>query len=179
MPKISHVRLLAERDLQHVRNQMRLDAMMFAEFFARAGGVEITEGDELQFVNLLIPDEHFLEHQLGFAVRIDRALRQIFRHRHAVRRAVGRAGGAEDEFFHAAFHGGVGELERVDEVVVKIFFRVRHGFADERAGGEMQDGVRLRGFDGAEDVRPPASGLAKMNFARGSTAERWPSVRLS
>ena len=53
------LRLLAERDLQHVRNQMRLDAMMFAEFFARAGGVEVAEGDELQPVNLLIPDGGF------------------------------------------------------------------------------------------------------------------------
>ena len=131
---------------------MRFDAMMFAKFFARAGGVEIAEGDEFQSVNLLIPDEHFLEHQLGFAVGIDGTLRQIFGHRHAIRRAVGGAGGTEDEFLHAALHGGIGELERVDEVVVKIFFRVRHRFADERVGGEVHDGVRLRGFDGVEDV---------------------------
>ena len=131
---------------------MRLDAMMLAEFFARTGGVEIAEGDELQLVNLLIPVEDLLEHQLGFAVRIDRALRQIFGHRHAIRRAVGRAGGAEDEFLHAAFHGGIEQLEAIDDVVVKILFRVRHGFADERVGGEVHDGVRLRGFDGLENV---------------------------
>ena len=49
------LRFLAERDLKHVRNEMRLDAMMFAEFFARAGGVEIAERDEFQPVNLLVP----------------------------------------------------------------------------------------------------------------------------
>ena len=96
--------------------------------------------------------EDFLEHQLGFAVGIDRALRQILRHRHPVGRAVGGAGGAEDEFLHAAFHGGIGELERVDDVVVKILFRVGHGFADERVGGEVHDGVGLGGFDGVENV---------------------------
>ena len=125
---------------------------MLAEFFARAGGVEIAERDEVQPVNPLIPQQRLLEHQLGFAVGIDRALRQVFRHRHAVRRAVGGAGGAEDEFFHAAFHGGVGKLERVDEVVVEILFRIRHGFADERERGEMQNRLRLHRLDGGENV---------------------------
>ena len=147
-----HLRFFAERHEQHVRNQMRLDAVMLAKFFARAGSVEIAEGDEIQLVNFTIPDEHFLEHQLGLAVRIDRTLRQILRHRHAVRRTVSRAGGAEDEFFHAAFHGGVRELERVDEVVVEIFFRVRHGLAYERERGEMQNRIRLHRLDGGENV---------------------------
>ena len=47
---------------------MRFDAMMLAEFFARAGGVEIAEGDEFQAVNLMIPLENFLEHQFRFAI---------------------------------------------------------------------------------------------------------------
>ena len=125
---------------------------MFAEFFARAGGVEIPEGDELQPVDFLIPLEDFLEHQLGFAVGIDRALRQIFGHRNFVGRAVGGARRAEHEFFHAAFDGGIEQLEPVDDVVVKILFRVGHGFADERVGGEVHDGVGPGGFDGVEDV---------------------------
>ena len=139
------LRQLAEHHLQHPRNQMGFDAVMFAEFFARAGGVEVTEGDELQAVNFLIPLEDFLEHQLGFAVGIDRALRQILGHRNFVGRAVGGARRAEDEFFHAAFDGGIGQFERVDDVVVKILFRVGHGFADECAGGEVHDGVGLGG----------------------------------
>ena len=52
------LRRLAERDFEHVRDQMRFDAMMFAKFLARAGGVEITERDEFQSVNLVIPFEH-------------------------------------------------------------------------------------------------------------------------
>ena len=89
---------------------MRFNAMMFAEFLAGAGGVEVAERNELQLVNLLIPVEHLLEHQLGFAVRIDGALRQILGHRNSIRRAVGGASGAEDEFLHAAFDGGVGAV---------------------------------------------------------------------
>jgi hypothetical protein len=131
---------------------VRLDAMMFAEFFARAGGVEVTEGDEFQLVKLLIPDQDLLEHQLRFAVGIDWALRQILGHRHAVGRAVGRAGGTEDELLHAAFNGGVGEFERVDDVVVEILFRIRHGFAHERARCEMHNGIGPGRFDGVEDV---------------------------
>jgi hypothetical protein len=67
-------------------------------------------------------------------------------------RSVGGAGGAEHEFLHAAFDGGIGQFERVDDIVVKILFRVGHGFADEGAGGEVQDGVGPGGLDGVEDV---------------------------
>src|ERR1019366_8119581 len=147
-----HLRLLAERHEQHVRDEMRLDAVMLAEFFARAGSVEITERNEFQSVNLLIPQQRLLEHQLGFAVGIDRTLRQIFRHRHAVWRTVSGASRAEDEFLHATFHGGVRQLERVDEVVVEILFGVRHGLADERERGKMKAGVWLHRLDGSEDV---------------------------
>src|SRR5580704_3334376 len=47
------------RDFQHVRDEVRLDAMMFAVFSTGAGGIEIAEGDEFQVVNLVIPVEHF------------------------------------------------------------------------------------------------------------------------
>jgi hypothetical protein len=139
---------LAERDLEHVRDEMGFDAMMLAELLARAGGIEVAERDELQPVQLLIPLEDFLEHQLGFAVRIDRALRQIFGHRHAIRRAVGRAGGAEHEFLHAARHGGIQQVQPVRDIVAKILRWVRHGFADQRVGGEVENGFRLRVADG-------------------------------
>ena len=43
-------------------------------------------------------------------------------------------------------------LSAVDDVVVEILFGVLHGFADERAGGEVHDGVGLCRFDGVEDV---------------------------
>ena len=126
--------------------------MMLAEFFTRASGIEIAECHEFQPVNLLIPDERLLEHQLALAVGIDGALRQIFRHRNFIRRTVGGAGGAEDKFPHATFHGSIGQLERVDEIVVKIFFRIRHGFADERKRGEMQNRIRHHRLDGGKDV---------------------------
>ena len=92
---------LAKRDLEDVGDEMSFDAVMFAEFFAGAGGVEIAEGDEFEPVNLVIPVQHLLEHQFGFAVGIDGALREVLGHGDAVGRAVGGAGGAEDEFFHS------------------------------------------------------------------------------
>src|SRR6185369_11336230 len=60
------VRRMAERDPEHVWNQMRLEAMMLAELFACAGGIEVAKGDKLQTVNPLIPLEHLLKHQLRF-----------------------------------------------------------------------------------------------------------------
>ena len=96
--------------------------------------------------------QDFLEHQLGLAVGIDGPLRQVLGHRHAVGRAVGGAGGAEDEFPDAALDGGIEQLEAIDHVIVEILFRIGHGFADERIGGEVHDGVRLGGFDRVENV---------------------------
>ena len=143
---------LAERDLEDVGDEVRLEAMVFAEFFARARGVEVAKRHKLQAMNLLVPLENFFEHQLGLAVRIDRALRHILRYGHAVGRPVGRTGGTEDKFLHPALDGGVGELEGVDDVVVKVLFRVGHGLAHKRVGREVHDGVGPGGLHGAQEV---------------------------
>ena len=93
--------LLAERDLDDVGDEVGLDAVILAEFLARAGGVEVAQVDVHQAVDLVVPVEDLLEHQLRLAVGIDRLLRQPLVHRHLLRRAVGGAGGGEDEFLHA------------------------------------------------------------------------------
>src|SRR4029434_2956549 len=68
--------LLAKRDLEDVGDEVRLNAMIFAETLGGAGGVEVTERDEFEAVNLVVPAQDFLEHQLRLAVRIDRPLRE-------------------------------------------------------------------------------------------------------
>lgn len=118
---------LTERHFENVRDEMGFDAMIFAEFFTGSGGVEIAEGDEFEAVDLVIPVQHLLEHELGFAVRIDGTLGQILGHWHAVRRIpVGGAGGAEDELFHLHFDGGVQEFQAVADIIVKIFAGIGH-----------------------------------------------------
>src|ERR1035438_2807066 len=107
------VRLLSERHLQDVWDKMRLDAVMLAESFAGAGGVEVAERDELQSVNPLIPLQHLLEHQLGLAIRVDGALRQVLGHRQAVGRPVGRARRAEHELLHTASDRCIEQLQAV------------------------------------------------------------------
>ena len=63
------VLLLPERDLQDVRDEVRLDAVIFAEGLGGAGGVEVAQGDVVEAVDFVIPAEDFLEDQLRFAVR--------------------------------------------------------------------------------------------------------------
>src|SRR2546423_10041385 len=46
------VRLLSERNLQDIRDQVRLDAMFLAEPLRTAGGIEITERDKAQPLKL-------------------------------------------------------------------------------------------------------------------------------
>src|SRR5581483_2494821 len=132
---------LAEGDFEDVWNQVRLDPMMLAETRSCAGGVEVAEGDKFQAVNLLVPIEHLLEHELGFAVRVDGALGQILRHGEAVRRAVGGASRAEDKLLDTSGDGGVQQFEAIADIVAKVFGRVDHRFADEGIGSKMQNGL--------------------------------------
>src|SRR5881394_4432769 len=71
---------LPERDFQDVGNEVSLDAVILAKLGAGAGGVEIAEGDKFEPVNLLIPEEHLFEHELGLAVGINGTLREILCH---------------------------------------------------------------------------------------------------
>ena len=81
----------AHRHFQHVGNQMRLNLMVLAKMFRRACGIEVTESHKFQAMNLMIPTQHLLKHQLGLAVRVDWPLGQIFGHGDAVRWPVGGA----------------------------------------------------------------------------------------
>src|SRR5438270_12082368 len=119
---------------------MRLSTMMLSESLAGAGGVEVAEGHELQPVQFMIPMKHPLEHELALAVRINRALGQIFSHRHAIWWAIGGAGGTEDKLFDFLGNRGFQKFESVGDVVAEILAGIGHRFSDESAGGEMEDG---------------------------------------
>ncbi len=151
-PENLTVVLLAEGHFEHVGNEMRFDPVMLAKFFARPRSVEVAEGDKLQTVNLLVPPQNFLEHQLGFAVGIDWALGQVLGHWHAVRRPVSRARRAEHEFLHPALNRRIQQFQSVGHVVVKVFPRIGHGLGDQRVGREVHDRFRPRLFHGLQDV---------------------------
>ncbi len=123
--------------------------------------------------------EHFLEHQLGFPVGIDGPLRQILGHGHAVRRPVGRASGTEDKLLDAGRDGSVQQVEAVGDIVAEVLGRIDHRLADQGVGGKMDDGLRLGVANGPARYFSASLRLAWMKTARLSTAERWPSVRLS
>lgn len=55
----SDVVLLPEGDFEDVRDEVGLDAVVFAEARAGAGGVEVAEGDEAQAVDLVMPSGGF------------------------------------------------------------------------------------------------------------------------
>src|SRR5205085_11152680 len=55
---------LAQRDLKDVGNQMRFGAVMLSEFFARAGRIEIPEGDEFEPIDLTVPAKKFFKYEL-------------------------------------------------------------------------------------------------------------------
>ena len=143
--------LLAKRNAQHVGDEVRLDPAMFTKLLAATGGVEVAECHELESVQLVVPFEDRLEHQLAFAVRVDRFLRFLLGDRHGVRHAVGGGGGAKNKFFHASLDSGVEQIDAIGDVVAEILRRIGHRLADLCERSEVHDGLRSVGGDSVED----------------------------
>ena len=102
---------LAERNLKHERNKVAFGVVRFAIFFRCTAGVEVTQENALDSMDLLSPLEYFFTEQLGFAVDRFGFLGQGFVHGHTIRRSVGGAGGGEDQFFAAGRHHGKHQVE--------------------------------------------------------------------
>src|SRR6185369_8333581 len=64
---------LTQRDFEHVGNQVRFYAVMLTELHGGSCRIEITKGNKLQPVDLLVPAQHALEDKFRFPVRIDRS----------------------------------------------------------------------------------------------------------
>src|SRR5467141_522273 len=107
--------------------------MMLSEPLAGAGCIEITESNELQPMDLMVPMKHSLEHELRFPVGINRALRQILGHWHALRRAIGGAGRAKDELLHTGSASRFKQAQAIDDVIMKILSGLGHRLSHEGA----------------------------------------------
>jgi len=90
----------------------------------------------------------------------DRALREIFGHRHAIRRSISGASRAKDKLFNATFDRCVEQLKTIDDIVMEVFLRVRHRFRHQGTGSEVHDRLGLSSSNCIEDVVFPF-GLAE------------------
>src|SRR5205814_9591534 len=120
------VPFLIERDLKHVWDQVRLDPVIFAETPRCTGRIEITEGNELQTMNLAVPTQNLFIGQLGFAIRIDWARRRSFVDWHALRWSENRARRRKHDPLYPRCHHGIEQVQTVRNVVAKIFGRIAH-----------------------------------------------------
>jgi len=69
---------LAERDLQNARDEVAFGVVGFAAIRSRARRVEISQAGVTQAMNLAVPLEHGFDHQLRFAIGVDRGNGRIF-----------------------------------------------------------------------------------------------------
>ena len=138
-----HRLALAESDLEDVGDEVRLDSVILSKCLRCPSRIEVTEGREGEFVNLVIPLEDGLKHEFGLTVRIDGFLRERFIQRHAVRNAKSGAGRGKDEFFNPELDDHVQEVDSRADVVAEILGGIGHRLADQRVGGEMHHGVGL------------------------------------
>ncbi len=161
-----------ERGLQHERDEVGLGLVLLADLALGigAGGVEIAQRRVAQAPRGPEPVQHALDHQLRFAIGVDRALRRVLGDRHLVRQAIGRAGRGKDDMPHARLAHRLEQRQAVGDVVAEIKRGLLHRLADIGEGREMHDRGDLVPAHGlgeeravgevAHDERPPAHGCA-------------------
>ena len=156
------------------RNQVRLRVVIFADFAFRVGprGIEIAQRRVVKVVGALVPLEDFLDHELGFAVRIHRLLQVIFSDGDVGRLAVGGAGRREHDVAHAVVDHRVEEVQRVHHVVAEIFARIADRFTHVGIGGKMDD----RGHAVLLDHLARRALIGEISLDEGAplTAHLWP-----
>ncbi len=148
--------LLLQSHLEHVGNKVGLNTVMLAIACRSSSRIEIAKGHEFQIMNLTEPDEHFFEHELRLPVGIDGALRQILRHGHLFRHAIGGTRRTKHKFKHTRFDGRFKQIQATGHVIPKILAWIGHGFAHQRMGGKMNDGLGLAFPQGLRHQGPVA-----------------------
>src|SRR5215213_3268353 len=68
---------LTQRNTQDKRNEMGFGLVRFAALGQRATGIEITQGGKMQSMDLSIPIQSLLDHQLGMPVYIGGSERRL------------------------------------------------------------------------------------------------------
>jgi len=144
---------LAEGDLEDVWDEVGLDAVILSKCLGCPSGVEVTEGREGEFVNLVIPLEDGLKHEFGLTVRIDGFLRERLVQWHAVGNAKGRAGRGKNEFFNPEVDDHVQEVDARADVVAEILGGIGHRLADQSIGREVHHGIGLDLFENVPQDR--------------------------
>ena len=124
-------------------DQVRLRVVGFADgaIEGSAGGIEIAQCHIAETVGFREVAHHVFNDQLCTAVHIGGIVGEIFFDGCLFRFAVDGSGGGEDDLIHAGFPHAHEQVQRAAYIVFVIFRRVRHGFADERGSGEVDDAV--------------------------------------
>ena len=126
--------------------------VILSVFPGGAGRVEVAKRRVFEPVDPAVPVENLLKAEFGFTVRIDRMLGGVFLDRNFLRFPEGGRRAGEHKGFDAAFHGRVRKVDCVGKVVVEVFARILHGFADQGEGGKVHDGVVFPVFDDLDQV---------------------------
>ena len=123
------------------RDQVGFGRMVLTDGTVRRspGGVEVTESGEAQATRGRELAQALLDREFRGAVRIDRVLRQILRHRHLLRNAVGRAGAREDEFLDTLSEHRLQQAFGPHDIVLVVAGGLLDGFTDIRERREIDD----------------------------------------
>ena len=126
---------------EQARDDVGLRSMVLAVRAGRAARVEVAEREVLQAVGRLVPAQRALERPLRLAVAVARTPGHLLGDRRALRLAVGRRGGREDEAGRARLDHRVQQVDAADEVGAVEPPGVPQRHVHERLGGQVEDGT--------------------------------------
>ena len=111
-----------------------------------AAGVEVAQRYKSQTMRLPHPFEHLFHAQLGLAVAVGRLGLVGLQNRHALWLAVCRSRGRKNNLINAVRDHRFQQNLGAAQIVVIVFERVCHGFADERICRKMDHAVNVFRF---------------------------------
>ncbi len=134
---------LAKRNLQNQRNQMgfRMVVLTDGAIIERPGGIEVTQRDIADTIGPAHPFHHLFHRAFRFAIGIGRIRLIVLQDWHALRLAIDSGRRGEYDFVHTMAHHCLQQHLHAVDIVVEVFQRLFHAFADQGIGRKMDDSL--------------------------------------
>ena len=132
---------LADRCLQHQRDQVSLGAVPFPESAIGPGHVEVPQARCGQAVGPGVGGDRVVDRQFACAISIRRTGRRIFGDRHRLGLAVGGRGRREHQSRSSGLQNRLEQIQRLDHIAVPVQLGILDRLTDQRLRREMQHTV--------------------------------------
>src|SRR5678815_1155637 len=128
---------LSKCRIDHIRYQMCFRMVIFPMCSCCAGGIKVSQGDELHAVGEIVSSQCPLENKFGPSIRIRRLLLMVFVNRNMDWLSVGRARRREYELLHARIKKSPKKRKTQCDIVIKISSGISYRLPNVSKSGKV------------------------------------------